>query len=392
VRLLLVVPFVLQIFWAVGLVGYISYRSGQKAAEDMAKPLMTEIGDRLLKLLRRVGFSLKMFLKKIWFVLFGLVIANCLLWGCQASTPLTVKPAPLKVAFTSFVGNYPAIIAQEKSFFKQQGVDVELIYGDFVQSQQADFSAGKYDGIGLTLGDFIILSANNPNMQAVLVADETNGADVIVAQPDIQTVADLKGKKIGSNLGGFSEVFVTEMLNQFNLTTDDVSLVKFDALEIPERLASNAIQAGHTWEPFLSEAIKKGARPLFTSKQTPGLISDLVAFRNETIRDRPEAIRSFVRGWLQALDFWENNLQAGNEIIAKKLNIPLETISLDGINLTNLQENQRFFKADSSNSIYDFAKIYADFFIRSGNVTRIPDIKSLFNSSFLMIFAQHLAL
>ena len=46
-RLLLIAPFVLQIVGAVGLVGYFSYRSGQKAVEDMAKSLMTEIGDRI---------------------------------------------------------------------------------------------------------------------------------------------------------------------------------------------------------------------------------------------------------------------------------------------------------------------------------------------------------
>ena len=44
---MLIVPFVLQIVGAVGLVGYFSYRSGQKAVEDMAKPLMSEIGDRI---------------------------------------------------------------------------------------------------------------------------------------------------------------------------------------------------------------------------------------------------------------------------------------------------------------------------------------------------------
>jgi NitT/TauT family transport system substrate-binding protein len=307
----------------------------------------------------------------------------CGLWGCQNVTSQSIKRSPLKVACITFVGYRPAVIAQEKGFFKAQGVDVELNYVDFAQLQQADFSAGKYDGIGLTLGDFIILSANNPNMQSVLVVDETNGADVVVAQSDIKTVEDLKGKKIGANLGGFSEVFVTEMLRTSNLTTDDVNLVKFDALEIPQRLKNNDIQAGHTWEPFLSEAIKQGARPLFTSKQTPGLILDLVAFRNETIRDRPQDVRAFVRGWLQALNFWEQNLEAGNEIITKTLKIPLDTISLDGVNLTNLQENQEFFRANSTNSIYDIAKIYADFFIRSGNVTRLPDLKSLFNSSFL---------
>ncbi|CAD0229808.1 Histidine kinase (fragment) [Planktothrix agardhii] len=46
-RLLLIVPFVLQIVGAVGLVGYLSYRSGKKAVEDMAKSLMVEIGDRI---------------------------------------------------------------------------------------------------------------------------------------------------------------------------------------------------------------------------------------------------------------------------------------------------------------------------------------------------------
>ncbi len=46
-RLVLIVPFVLQIVGAVGLVGYLSYRSGQKAVEDIAKPLMAEIGDRI---------------------------------------------------------------------------------------------------------------------------------------------------------------------------------------------------------------------------------------------------------------------------------------------------------------------------------------------------------
>jgi signal transduction histidine kinase/CheY-like chemotaxis protein len=46
-RLVLIVPFVLQIVGAVGLVGYLSYRSGQKAVEDIAQPLMAEIGDRI---------------------------------------------------------------------------------------------------------------------------------------------------------------------------------------------------------------------------------------------------------------------------------------------------------------------------------------------------------
>ncbi|MBG1265091.1 nitrate ABC transporter substrate-binding protein [Nostoc sp. WHI] len=310
-------------------------------------------------------------------------IIACLLFACHAWTPTELKRPPLKVIFGSFVGEYPGIIAQEKGFFKAQGVDVKLIYKRSIQLEQANFSAGKYDGISLSLGSFIILSTTNPDIQGAIVIDQSTGADVVVAQAQIKTVADLKGKKLGANLGGFSEVFVTEMLKTANLTSDDVNLVKLEASEIPQRLKNNTIQAGHTWEPHLSEAMKLGGYILFTSKQTPGLILDMIIFRSDTIRDRPEEIRAFVRGWLQASAYWKANVQEGNAIVSKALKIPSNTLSLEGINLTNLSENQKLFQSSNPNSIYKTAKIYADFFIRSGNVTRIPELKSLFNSSFL---------
>ncbi len=312
------------------------------------------------------------------------LITVCLLYSCHTSAPTELKRPPLKIPLGYFVGMYPGIIAQEKGFFKAQGVDVELIlHKRSTQLEQANFNAGKYDGVISSLGGFIILSATNPDIQSVAVIDESTGADVVVAQSQIKTVADLKGKKLGANLGGFSEVFVTEMLKSANLTSDDVNFVKIEASEIPQRLKNNTIQAGQTWEPHLSEAIKLGGHILFTSKQTPGLILDMIVFRGETIRDRPKDIRAFVQAWLQASTYWKANVHQGNAIISKALKIPRNTISLEGVKLTDLGENQKLFQSSNPNSIYKTAKIYADFFIRSGNVTRIPELKSLFNSSFL---------
>ncbi|KYC40319.1 nitrate ABC transporter substrate-binding protein [Scytonema hofmannii PCC 7110] len=311
------------------------------------------------------------------------IITTYLLFACNASAPTKLKRPPLRVVFGYFVGEFPGIVAQEKGFFKAQGVDVELIYNRSVQLERANFSAGKYDGISASLGSFIILSSTNPNIQSVMVIDESIGADVVVAQSEIKTVSDLKGKKLGANLGSFSEVFVTEMLKTAKLTNDDVNLVKLEALDIPQRLKNNVIQAGHTWEPHLSEAIKSGGHILFSSKQTLGLILDMIVFRCETIRDRPEDIRAFVRGWLQAAAYWKANVTEGNAIISKALKIPSNTLSLEGVDLTDLAENQKLFQSSNPNSIYKTAKIYTDFFIRSGNMTRIPELKSLFNSSFL---------
>src|SRR4028118_961101 len=116
------------------------------------------------------------------------IITGWLLFACHSPEPLKVKSPPLKVSCITFFGYRPAIIAQEQGFFKAQGIDVELSDVDYSQLQQADFSAGKYDGLGLTLGDFIILSATNPDMQTVMVVDESTGADVVIAQSEIKTI------------------------------------------------------------------------------------------------------------------------------------------------------------------------------------------------------------
>lgn len=145
----------------------------------------------------------------------------------------------------------------------------------------------------------------------------------------------------------------------------------------------NTIQAGHTWEPFVSEAVKSGANIIFTSKETPGLILDVLTFRNEVINSRPDDIRAFIRGWLQGLAYWQTHIEEGNQIISKVLDVSLDTLSLDGIKLPDLQDNHQLFDRNHPHSIYKTAKIYIDFLIQSGNITRFPDIETLFNPSFL---------
>jgi len=44
-RLILVIPFVIQIFAAVGLVGYLSFRNGEKAVNDLANQLMKKVNE-----------------------------------------------------------------------------------------------------------------------------------------------------------------------------------------------------------------------------------------------------------------------------------------------------------------------------------------------------------
>ncbi|MBW4683032.1 MAG: ABC transporter substrate-binding protein [Microcoleus vaginatus WJT46-NPBG5] len=193
------------------------------------------------------------------------------------------EPAPLQVAYSLWPGYFPMVIAQEKGFFTQQGVKVELVYLKNYLEPLSEFSTGKYDGVVLAMSSVV----NTSDGQIVLVTDRSAGADTFLANTSITTLADV--------LGEFGELFVLNLLEQNRLTTDDVTLVNVEGEAVPQSLQKGDIQAGHTWSPYSSQAIKAGAKVLFTSKQTPGLIPSVVLFRNNPIRDRPKQIAAFIR-------------------------------------------------------------------------------------------------
>ena len=314
-----------------------------------------------------------------------LLLSIVLITACNSTTTVTyLPPPPLRVGYSLWAGHFPIAIAQEKGFFQAQGVKVEPVYSENFLVPLSNFSANKNDGVALPLGSVMSKLGQNPDAKIVLVTDQSAGADALLVQRDIKSVADLKGKRIGTKLGDFGELFVTKILETKGLSTQDVSLVNIEAEAIPAFLKSSEIQAGQTWEPYVSQAVKSGAKVLFTSKDTPGLIPDVIVFHSTVVRDRPQDVKAFIRAWFQAQDYWKANPEESKIIIAKTLNIKPETISTDGIKLSSLQDNLKAFTPGSTTqSLYHTAKLYADFYTRTGGLSAAPDIQKLIDSSFV---------
>ena len=315
-----------------------------------------------------------------------LLLSIVLVTACNRTTTVTSRPEtpPLKVVYSLWPGYFPIVSAQEKGFLAADGVKVKFLYSENYLQALSDFSAGKYDGMALALGSLMSIIEKNSEVQIVLVADQSAGSDVVVVQPNIQSVADLKGKRIGVKLGDFAELFVTKMLERNNLTSDDITLVNVEPEMVPARIKSGDIQAGQTWSPYTSEALKAGAKVIFSSQQTPGLIPQVLVFRSDVVRDRPEDITAFIRAWFQAQDYWNANPEESKTLIVQKLNIKPEEVTTDGIDLYSLQDNLKAFTPGSTTeSLYHTAQLYADFYIRTGGLSAAPDIQKLINPSFV---------
>lgn len=317
----------------------------------------------------------------ILFLLSIFIITAC--HGTNVVVEPPVQPA-LRVAYSPWPGFLPLVLAQEKGFFAAQGVQVEALYSEDTTAQMADLGAEKIDGAALALGSIVNVNGKNPDIHIIFATDQSVGADAIVADAQIQEVADLKGQRIGTGLGGFGELFVITMLEKYGLTSEDVRIVQVDGQNVPARLKSKDIQAGQTWEPYVSQSVKAGGRILFSSQAVPGLIPDVMAFRGAVLRDRPQAVQAFARAWFQAVDYWEAHPQAASALIAQKTKLPLESISLTGINLMNQAENAKAFNpGQNTESLYYTAKLYSDFYVQTGGISRALDIQQLLDASFL---------
>jgi NitT/TauT family transport system substrate-binding protein len=112
----------------------------------------------------------------------------------------------------------------------------------------------------------------------IMLTDYSNGNDMIVARPGIHTLPELKGRKIGIEIGLVEHMLLLNGLQKYGLSGDDVTLVNSKTNETPQVLASGQVDAIGAWQPNSGMAMKAlpGSRPVFTSAQLPGIIYDVL--------------------------------------------------------------------------------------------------------------------
>ncbi len=296
-----------------------------------------------------------------------LVILVLALSACGGKTT-TTNSQPLRVGWSLWPGWYPLIIAREKGFFQKHGANINLVYFDKYGDITPALASGMLDGGGLALGD-TLLDDLAEDIKVVLITDASDGADQIVASPDIKSVEDLRGKRIGFEGGTYAEVLVQEMLDKNGIPRSEVTMVEVPVEEIPNAIPK-LIDAGHTFEPYASQARGRGFKPIFTSADVPGLLLDVFSFRKDVIQQRPQDVKGFIAAWYEALEYWQTHQVEGNTIIANALGISPSEVTLEGIKVYGQAENLKAFQASNdTTSIYYPARLEIKFLSDRGIIS-----------------------
>jgi NitT/TauT family transport system substrate-binding protein len=218
--------------------------------------------------------------------------------------PAAAMSAPLKIAYSDWPGWVAWEVAVEKKMFAKKGVEAEFFWFDYVASMDA-FAAGQVDAVAMTNGDTLVTGATGAAAVMILLNDYSNGNDMVVARPGITELKQLKGKKIGVEVGFVSHLLLLDGLTKAGLKESDVTLVNMPTNEAAQVLASGDVDAVVAWQPNSGQALAQlpGSKAIYTSADSPGLIYDTLAVRPDSLSSRRADWTKVVEVWYEAVAF-----------------------------------------------------------------------------------------
>lgn len=213
----------------------------------------------------------------------------------------------------------PIIIAQEKGYFKDAGLEVEVIAPADPSAPPKMVAAGQADlAISYEPQLHLQVAEGMPLIRVgTLVATPLNCLAVLKNGP-VKTLADLKGRKIGFSVAGVEEAVLTAMLTPQGLTLKDVTLVNVNWSLSPSLMSGQVDAVIGAFRNFeLTQMALDGVEGRCFYPEESGLPSydELIYVANPATMDR-DKIRRFLAATERAAQFIVNHPQESWEIFA----------------------------------------------------------------------------
>lgn len=266
----------------------------------------------------------------------------------------------VNVSLFSWPGYGFWFIAKEKGLAEGIDLDIKIIEDPY--ESFAAMAAGQLDITSSTVEYGPIAAEEGVPVKLVAYTNPSIGTDKIILGPDIESPAELKGKKVAVMEGGLTQIYMGIWLEENGLKFDDVTYVNVIMDDAVGAMVSGEVSAGEFWEPFGTNVLKnlEGTQVMATSAEPywreTALLADGMYMSDGFIKEKPAAAAAAMDAYFKAVAWWKENPEEGNEIIAKALQFPVSdvelVISADGNGEANtggiwpftLDESARFMK------------------------------------------------
>ena len=296
----------------------------------------------------------------------SLIILVTIVLSCKQNKEIKLV-FPKKVNYESF------IIANHLGYFK--GFDIKPTTVKSGINAAEAVSLGSADIAAMGDGPTSILMSQDKKISVVARYAKGNKIHRLISDKNIKTPNDLKGKKIGIQVGSSTNAAFLGYLKRNNIKLSEITLVPLSPSNMPEAMKTKQLDAMAGSEPWalnVQNLCKKNVHELANLKNNQNHFPHLLVANNSLIKNNKKAIKHIIKGLRKANQFIKQNPEKAAKIASKYIGLSPkdELICISRLDWTLGWEN----------SDLTSLKQTAGFFHASGKINKIPTIENFINN------------
>ena len=311
------------------------------------------------------------------------VFALALLTGCgKSDTDKNEQSSHMVcIALQPSAAFIPMMIARRtgdlEKALKKQGVRV--VWYDFESGPPMNDSIAKGETDICLYGDVPTVSAIEKGCTREVVGISAQAPDsyamVVPNNSPIKSAADLKGKKVATNLGSTGHNMVDKYLSTAGLTINDIELVSATPADMPYMVRNGMVDAISVWEPSITRLVDNGDCRILAQGSDCGLegINTIVG-RKEYCEANPEVVETILKEYKKAADNINDTPDETWEYVAKYLGLEVSQVK-------SMLPKYRF-TVDITKKDIDSLNDTINFLTRIGKLDKSYDISKYCNSNY----------
>lgn len=266
----------------------------------------------------------------------ALTLASLLVFTGAPQAEEAGAPEKVTVVYggSSWLGHYPVWVGIEKGIFRNHGLGV--LFQNFYASsgRMGSLVAGDLDIASTgSISAIALMASGSKGFMTFATQDSYATVEGLIARENIQSIADLKGKKVAAPFASSAHVLVLDLLEQNGLDPDkDLTLLNLKVNEMPAAMASGEIDACAAWTPHFNKLLNMEGNHLLADDTAFSLYKqfslgpgpDIMVVRREFAEKYPNTCKAFVKGYFEAVEMLRTQPKECAEVLVKLTNLSME--------------------------------------------------------------------
>ena len=317
----------------------------------------------------------------------GLSLA--LLGFLAAATPSLAQNAKLDAALSnSWWGHIPIMLAVDKGYFKEVGIDVEVKSVPASADRVRAITSGSV--AFSNLGRIAVISEmanDNKSFYFFANVDDSPGNEGCWARPGFASFKDLKGKKVAANTS--AQITMNGLLENEGLSEKDVQFVNLPGGEMAGAIARGDVDAACVWEPLFTNVknAASGGKLLGTDMDTPNFKKfgtmaspDIMIISRKLVDEQPALAGKLVSAIFKGVKYTNENAEDTAKTVA-------HYFRQDAAVVLAAMKQFKFFGADNWQNHMKLhtgqMEYLSKWLVDNGKIAKMPDVKSWENLGFI---------